>query len=40
MDSTINPKERFRKGFVLVLTIAYMIVFIATLTCNAAMRML
>jgi len=29
MDSTINPKERFRKGFVLVITLAYGSVFLA-----------
>jgi len=29
MNTTINPKERFRKGFVLVMTIAYAVVFIA-----------
>ena len=29
MNTTISPKERFRKGFVLVITIAYGIVFIA-----------
>ena len=29
MNTTINPKERFRKGFVLVMTLAYVIVFLA-----------
>ena len=29
MNTTLNPKERFRKGFVLVLTITYLIVFIS-----------
>jgi len=29
MNTTISPKERFRKGFVLVMTIAYGSVFLA-----------
>lgn len=29
MKTTVNPKERFRKGFVLVMTLAYAIVFLA-----------
>lgn len=40
MHTTISPKERFRKGFVLVITLVYGIVFIAILMCNAAMRVL
>ena len=29
MNTTINPGERFRKGFVLLMTIAYAIMFLA-----------
>ena len=29
MNTTINPKERFRKGFVLAMTIAYAVAFLA-----------
>ena len=32
MNTTVNPEERFRKGFVLVMTIGYAIVFIAIIS--------
>jgi predicted PurR-regulated permease PerM len=32
METKVNPKERFRKGFVLILTLAYTVAFLAMLS--------
>ena len=32
METKVNPKERFRKGFVLTLTLAYTVMFLAMLS--------